>query len=268
MVCNILSEGPHPSGRDMYAGACAAPVSRQLHADLPPGLLSFLESQTPLFLRELWGHLRSAEANALPGVPGIPQFLLDAKRDELAKRDAANTRMQSLLAGPRFGDAGSALPPPPPLPLPPPPPLPKPPLVLGGDRQRDRSPRRAPRWDDRTDGPSKRERSRSGEPRRRGRHSRSHSRDRDRSRSRRRERRRGSDTDDSRERKHKRKHKHRSRKHRSRSRSQSRSADERRREADLPDVLPPIFPPPEEPKAPPLPLALWQQKLAADGEEP
>ena len=247
----------------MYAGACASArrLSRRVLISLPAGLLSFLESQTPLFLRELWGHLRSAEANALPGVPGIPQFLLDAKREEMAKRDAANTRMQSLLAGPRFGDAGSALPPPPPLPLPPPPPLPKPPLVLGDDRQRDRSPGRAPLWDD------KRERSRSGD-RRRGRHSRSRSRDRDRSRSRaRRERRRGSDSDDSRERKHKRKHKHRSRKHRSRSRSAGEKG-EHRREAELPDVLPPMPPPPVEPEAPPLPLALWQQKLAADGEEP
>ena len=67
MVINLLSEAPSPSGRDMFAG-----------------LLSFLEKNTSLFMKELWGHLASAMANSSAAVPqGIAQFLLDAKREEL-----------------------------------------------------------------------------------------------------------------------------------------------------------------------------------------
>lgn len=80
MVYNLLSEGHSPSGRDMYAG-----------------LLSFLEKNTSLFMKELWLHLLSAQANASDAVPqGIPQFLLDAKREELKARSAAEAKMQEV----------------------------------------------------------------------------------------------------------------------------------------------------------------------------
>jgi serine/arginine repetitive matrix protein 1 len=80
MVCNLLEETPVPNGRDMFAG-----------------LLTFLEKNTAAFMSELWGHLQSAMANSTPAAPlGLPQFLLDAKRDELRARAAAEAKMQEV----------------------------------------------------------------------------------------------------------------------------------------------------------------------------
>ena len=216
MVYNLLTEGPHPSGKDMYAG-----------------LLSFLEQHTATFMRELWAHFKSAEANALPGVPGIPQFLLDAKREELQKRDAATQRMH--------GFRHDALPPPPPPPtgvsLPPPPP----PAVLPSSHgRRERSPPPSRRWDDRPRYDRRRSPDRRDRGRRYDRRSRSRDRSRDRhrrERSRERSPARSDSNDDSdrsrrerrkerrkeKKRKHKSSRKHRESDSRSRSRSRSRS---------------------------------------------
>jgi len=162
MVLNLLADAS-PNGRDMFAG-----------------LLPFLEGNTAAFLSELWAHLLSAAANAQPGLPGIPQFLLDAKKAELSSRAAAEERASEFA---------QRLPPPPPLPGPPlpgPPPLPLPPPPPADRAWRDRDERR-PRESGR-DRDRERERERGDGRRREERRSRSRSR-RSRSRSRRKSRR-------------------------------------------------------------------------------
>jgi hypothetical protein len=86
MVVNLLAEAPSPNGRDMFAG-----------------LLSFLEKNTSLFMKELWAHLVSAMANSTPQAPlGIAQFILDAKREEMKAHAAVQARAMEVRARARL----------------------------------------------------------------------------------------------------------------------------------------------------------------------